>query len=218
MSDKKRKQTSKAREEWKAADYYDLKTDAVNDLLNADESNSPKVSRAELRKYTAKRGGLHLEDWVKLLFIKWWFPAAVCFFILWGLGAMVPNVLDQLVITGLALGFVTDLLTNNVLRFLAKTEGANDRWMMHPRKGFWSLPLNILHAGVVLFLVYTAYNALNRALIALRGLPGDAVPLGVEPILFGLLCLGFDMMLIGIKHGFQKITADAKQKASAGRG
>ena len=217
MSDKKRKQTSKAREEWKAADYYDLKTDAVNDLLNADESNSPKVSRAELRKYTAKRGGLRLGDWVKLLFIKWWFSAAVCFFILWGLGAMVPNVLDQLVITGLALGFVTDLLTNNVLRFLAKTEGANDRWMMHHRKGFWSLPLNILHAGAVLFLVYTAYNALNRALIALRGLPGDAVPLGVEPILFGLLCLGFDMMLIGIKHGFQKIMADAKQKASAGR-
>ena len=88
---------------------------------------------------------------------------------------------------------------------------------MHPRKGFWSLPLNVLHAGVIMFLVYTAYNALNRALIALRGLPGDAVPLGVEPILFGLLCLGFDMMLIGIKHGFQKIMADAKQKASAGR-
>ena len=217
MSDKKRKQTSKAREEWKAADYYDLKTDAVNDLLNADETNSPKVSRAELRKYSAKRGGLRLEDRAKLLLIKWWFSAAVCFFILWGLGAMVPNVLDQLVITGLALGFVTDLLTNNVLRFMAKTEGANDRWMMYPRKGFWSLPLNILHAGVVLFLVYTAYNVLNRALIALRGLPGDAVPLGVEPILFGLLCLGFDMMLIGIKHGFQKITADAKQKASAGR-
>ena len=90
--------------------------------------------------------------------------------------------------------------------------------MMFPRKGFWSLPLNVLYAGVIMFLVYTAYNVLNRALIALNGLPGDAVPLGVGPILFGLLCLGFDLMLIGMKHGFQKIIAEAQRKAGAGRG
>ena len=211
---------NRERPEWdspKAAGYYDLKTGAVDDLLNADEKNSPKVSREELRKYTSK-SRLRLADWVKLVLIKWWFAAAVCFFFIWGLGALVPNVLDQLVITGLALGFVTDLLTNNALRFMAKTAGANDRWMMFPRKGFWSLPLNVLYAGVIMFLVYTAYNALNRALIALNRLPGDAVPLGVEPILFGLLCLAFDLMLIGMKHGFRKIFFEAKQKAGAGRG
>jgi hypothetical protein len=201
-----------------AAEYYRLKTQAVEDLVTANEENSPDVSRKELRKYTVQRGRLHLADWVKLLLIKWWFPAAVCYFFIWGLGAMVPNVLDQLVIAGIALGFVTDLLTNNVLRFMARTSGANDRWMMYPRKGFWSLPLNVLYAGVIMFLVYTAYNVLNRALIALNGLPGDAVPLGVGPILFGLLCLGFDLMLIGMKHGFQKIIAEAQRKAGAGRG
>ena len=161
---------------------------------------------------------MQVADWVKLLLVKWWFAAAVCFFFIWGLAPFVPNVLDQLVIAGLALGFVTDLLTNNVLRFLAKRKGGNDRWMMFPRKGFWSLPLNVLYAGVIMFLVYTAYNVLNRALIALNGLPGDAVPLGVGPILFGLLCLGFDLMLIGMKHGFQKIIAEAQRKAGAGRG
>ena len=217
MSGKGPKAGQPEQEDFRAADYYDLKTGAVDDLLNATEENSPKVSRKELRKYTSERGSrLHLADWVKLLLIKWWFAAAVCFFFIWGLGPFVPNVLDQLVIAGLALGFVTDLLTNNVLRFMSKTKGANDRWIMHPRKGFWSLPLNVLHAGVIMFLVYTAYNMLNRLLIALQGLPGDAVPLGVGPILFGLLCMAFDLMLIGMKHGFQKILSDAKN-AEAGK-
>ncbi len=216
------KDSQPRRPEWdspEASGYYDLKTQAVDDLLNASEENAPKVSREELRKFTSQgKGRMQVADWVKLLLVKWWFAAAVCFFFIWGLAPFVPNVLDQLVIAGLALGFVTDLLTNNVLRFLAKRNGGNDRWMMFPRKGFWSLPLNVLYAGVIMFLVYTAYNVLNRALIALNGLPGDAVPLGVGPILFGLLCLGFDLMLIGMKHGFQKIIAEAQRKAGAGRG
>lgn len=216
------KDSQPRRPEWdspEASGYYDLKTQAVDDLLNASEENAPKVSREELRKFTSQgKSRMQVADWVKLLLVKWWFAAAVCFFFIWGLAPFVSNVLDQLVIAGLALGFVTDLLTNNVLRFLAKRKGGNDRWMMFPRKGFWSLPLNVLYAGVIMFLVYTAYNVLNRALIALNGLPGDAVPLGVGPILFGLLCLGFDLMLIGMKHGFQKIIAEAQRKAGAGRG
>ena len=216
------KDSQPRRPEWdspEASGYYDLKTQAVDDLLNASEENAPKVSREELRKFTSQgKSRMQVADWVKLLLVKWWFAAAVCFFFIWGLAPFVPNVLDQLVIAGIALGFVTDLLTNNVLRFMARTSGANDRWMMFPRKGFWSLPFNVLYAGVIMFLVYTAYNVLNRALIALNGLPGDAVPLGVGPILFGLLCLGFDLMLIGMKHGFQKIIAEAQRKAGAGRG
>ncbi len=200
-----------------AAPYYELKTQAVEDLVSANEENSPPVSREEIRKYTS-RSRLKVADWVKLLAIKWWFAAAVCFFFIWGLGTYVPHVLDLLVITGVALGFVTDLLTNNVLRFIAPTKGANDRWMMYPKKGFISLPLNLLHAGVVLFLVYTAYNALNVLIISVGGMEADAVPLGVEPILFGLLYLGFDMLLITLKHAAQNMLRDAEKKAnSAGK-
>ena len=200
-----------------AASYYELKTQAVEDLASANEENSPPVSREEIRKYTS-RGRLKLADWVKLLAIKWWFAAAVCFFFLWGLGTYVPSILDLLVITGIALGFVTDILTNNVLRFVAPTKGANDRWMMYPKKGYISLPLNLVHAGVVLFLVYTAYNALNALIISLGGLESTAVPLGVEPILFGLLYLGFDMLLITLKHVAQNMLKDAEKKAGSAGG
>lgn len=198
-----------------AADYYRLKTKAVDDLVHADVSNSPKVSEEELRKYRS-HGGFSVPETAKILFIKFWFPAAVCFFFLWGLGTYVSAMLDLLFITGLALGIVTDLLTNNVLRFFAETEGANDRWMMFPKKRYITFFQNIFYAFVVLFLVYTIYNAINAVLIAAMGLT-DTIPLGVEPILFGLFYLLCDTALIELKRLCVRIFEDAKSGAAGER-
>ena len=49
------------RDSRKTAEFYDLKTDAIEDLVTANEENSPKVSPAAIRKYTA-RGRFHLAD------------------------------------------------------------------------------------------------------------------------------------------------------------
>ena len=193
------------------ADYYKLKTKAIDDLVNADESNSPEVSPEELRKYQSGPK-LKVADWAKVLFIKAWFPGSVCFFFLWGLGNMVTDMLDMLFITGIALGIVTDMLTNNVLRFLEKTPGANSRYMMFPKKGYITFPLNILYAFVVLFMVYMVYNVINLAIVRIAGLT-DTVPLGVEPILFGVFYLCCDMLLIQGKLLLLDIVKSGKEKA-----
>ena len=208
---RKRRQPSEEPAE-KLADYYRLKTEAVDDLVNASEENSPEVSAEELRKYTT-RHRLRLADWVKVLLVKWWFPAAICYFFFWGLGIYLSSTLDLLLVTAVALGFVTDLLTNNVLRFIARQEGANDRWMMYPQKRFSSLPLNVLHACICMAGVYTLYSMLNRLIIAVGNMAADTVPLGVEPILFGLFYMGVDLLLLTMKHGFQRVIADAVKKA-----
>lgn len=195
----------------KQADYYKLKTQAIEDLVTADESNSPEVSAEELRRYQSGPK-LKIADWVKLLFVKAWFPGCVCFFFIWGLGGMVADQLDLLFITGIALGVVTEMLTNNVLRFLEKKPGGNDRYMMFPQKGYITFPLNILYAFVLLFLVYTLYNIINLVIIQLTGMV-DKVPLGVEPILFGIFYLGFDMILIQGKHLILDIVKGGKRKA-----
>ena len=121
----------------KEANYYKLKTKAVKDLVEADESNSPEVSEEELNKY---RSGpkLKVADWVKLLFLKWWFAGAVCFFFIWGLSGYMSNMLDTLFVTGIAMGIVTDILTNNALRFFEPTPGANDRYIMVTKRGYIS--------------------------------------------------------------------------------
>ena len=210
MSKKRNDERSKPEVE-KQAEYYRLKTEAVNDLVTANEENSPAVSEEELRAY---RSGpkMKVADWVKILFIKFWFAAAVCYFFFWGLGGLLPSVLDQLVVTGLALGIVTDLLTSPVLRFFEKTKGENARWMMVTRKTYSSFFLNILYGYVVLFLVFTLYNVINIAAIQILGLPGDQVVLGVEPILFGSFYLGFDLLLIKMKHMIGGMIHDATKK------
>ena len=200
-----------------AADYYKLHTQAVRDLAEANEENSPEVSREELNKYRSRRG-LRLSDGVKAVLVKFWFNAAVCFFFYWGLAYYVPDVLDNLVILGIGMGVITDLLTNNALRHLAATEGENDRWMMFPKKGYLSFPLNIVYAFVVLFLVVMLYNVLNLILIRLTGGEEGVAVLGVEPLLFGLIYLMLDILLIRLKQLFQRIVSDAKMSTNTKKG
>ena len=40
----------------------------------------------------------------------------------------------------------------------------------------------------------------------------DSVPVGVEPILFGLFYMGFDLLFLGLKHMAQGILSDARAK------
>lgn len=205
-----RKQKNPPRETPKsAADYYKLNLKAVDDLVTADRDNSPKVSEAELRKY---RSGpkIRLSESLKALLIKFWFNGATCFFFLWGLGAYLHSWLDQMVVLALALGAVTDLLTNNVFRFYARTPGTNDRWMMFPQRAFYTLPLNLLYAGLLLFLVMTTYNVVNAAIIGITGAK-DTLPLGVGPILFGVFTTAWDILLIRIKHTAQSVLLDARR-------
>lgn len=197
------------------SEYYRLNTKAVEDLVTANESNSPAVPEAELNKY---RGRLRkkLPQWLKVSLIKAWFYGSVCFFFLWGLGGYMADQLDLFFVTAIALGMVTDLLINTLFRYYAETDGANDRWMMIPRRGVAGFFLNILYAFLVLGLVDMVYTAVNIAILSLTHAT-DTVPLGVEPILFGLLYMGIDTGLIALKHLLGRIVSDAKKQASAPR-
>ena len=198
------------------SEYYRLNTKAVEDLVTADESNSPAVSQEELDKYRG-RTRKKLPLWLKVALLKAWFYGAVCFFFMWGLGGYLADALDLFFVTAIALGMVTDLLVNTILRYYAETDGANDRWMMIPRRGVAGFFLNILYAFVVLGVVDAVYNLANIAILSLTQETGT-VPLGVEPILFGLLCMGVDAGFVALKHLLKEIVSDAKAKAGAQKG
>lgn len=191
---------------------YELKSEAVNELVEAMEQEAPEYSKEELEKYRSKRG-IKIPDPVKFLAIKAWFAGAVCFFILWGLGLYLANMLDMLFVASVAMGMVTDLLVNPILRFMEKYPGQNDKWMLFPKKTkLGSFFLNIIYSFFLVYCVYSLYTTVNVAINTITGNP-DAVTLGVEPILFGLLCMGFDMLFISIKRLFLNILQDAKTKA-----
>jgi len=106
---------------------------------------------------------------------------------------------------------VTDLLTNNVIRFVETTPGENDKWLMFPKKGMVSFFLNMVYALVLIICVYVFYGMINQIAVTIIG-NADTVPLGVEPVLFGIFCMGFDLLFIGCKNLLKQIIADARDK------
>ena len=69
--------------------------------------------------------------------------------------------------------------------------------------------MNLLYAFVLLICVYSLYQGINTVLTSISGQP-DSVPLGVEPILFGLFYMGFDLLFVGMKHLALRIIHDAR--------
>ncbi len=192
---------------------YDLKTDAVDRLVNAEKKSYPKltIENDPRRKY--KNGLLdRIPSWIKALFIKFWFNGAVCFFIFWGLGIAIPNMENMILILAAVLGMVTDVLVNNIFRYFASPEGSNDKWMMFPKKRYVNFFLNIIYAFGVLLTVIWLYNVINVAINAITGTPEPITYLGVEPILFGLFYMAVDLIFIFMKNTVRKIIADAKNK------
>ncbi|MGN1422934.1 MAG: hypothetical protein ACI4XA_06120 [Oscillospiraceae bacterium] len=192
-----------------AENYYKLEVDAVEKLVNA--KDAPEVSEKEIRKY--KSGPkFAVPSWVKIVLIKFWCGGSICYFFLWGLGIYIVGI-DLLVALAIGLGLVTDLLINNMLHYFEPTKGAYDKWMMITVRKFWSIFPNILYSGVILFCIVQTYTVINTILV---GSPdsGAGPVITVEPIFFGLLYVGFDMLFIGIKHVFRKILQDAEKKVS----
>ena len=212
MADNKKDRT---KEITKEKNYYDMKTDAVDRLVNANEENSPEVSQKEIEKISGRKR-FKIPNVVKALFIKWWFNGAICFFFYFGLGNVISDSLDQIFVLGAAMGILTDLLTNHMLRFIERQERENDKYMMVTVRKFWSLFINIPYAYIVLGCVVYLYNVINVMMINIRGIE-DTVALPVEPILFGLFFMMIDLIFIGMKRLFSKILHDAKASAAGNK-
>ncbi|MBO6158510.1 MAG: hypothetical protein J6P72_04495 [Firmicutes bacterium] len=214
MASSEKKKKRLAPEESKAAsEYYELHTDAVKDLVEANEENSPEVSEEELRKYQSGPK-LRIPGWIKAVLVKMWFAGSVCFFIFWGLSTYLTAHLDLMLVFAIALGVVTDILTNNILRFMAKGRADNDRFMMFPKKRYLTFIWNIFYAMLLLVCVDVLYNLINIVLAPLSA-DGRQV-LGVGPILFGVFYTGFDLLFILMKRTMIHLVQDAKRKTEEG--
>ncbi len=205
---KKKNKTVEVEE--KIENYYDLKTDAVQRLLNAEKKEYPKTKKDPGRAYRSSFID-KIPSWILALFVKFWFSGAVCYFIFWGLGLYIGNMEDMIVILAIVLGMVTDIGVNNVFRFFETYKGQNTKWMMFPQKGWWTFILNIPYALVVLLGVMWFYQMLNAGLNMMNGSEG-IMYVGVEPLLFGLSYMAIDVLLIFIKNTLISILADAKKK------
>ena len=194
--------------------YYRLHTRAVEDLVSANEENAPPVSKAELKKYHAAPKKTW-PDGVKAILLKAWFAGIVCYFFVWGLSSVSLHQMDLMLILGIALGLISNLITANLFRMMAKTPGAPGRWLMVSRKEIWFLPLDLLYGLLLVSCVMATYNGINTTAARLTGNTESAF-LGVEPILFGLFTLAWDLLFLGMKQLLRRIVRDARHNVKPG--
>jgi hypothetical protein len=214
--------------------YYDLRVDKVDELVEALKSGEPTEAEKngeELSFNIAdctgeadegskkkqfdpyKRDKLsRIPTWIKAIFIKFWFAGAVCYFIIWGLQSYM-DYLDSAILSGLVLGIVVDCLVNPLFRFMESDKKEYNAYMMFPFpfKAFWTFFANIIYYLCVtagLYFCYVGVNLLGNMIAHTE----DITYVGIEPILFGLFVLIIDMALIGIKDLIVYLVKKAKPK------
>ena len=197
--------------ETKDASYYKLHTDAVEDLVTATKENTPRYSEEELNRYRSGKAKRKFPQGLKVVLIKFWFYGAVCFFVFWGLGLYLGG-LDLQFVGAIVLGMVTDLLINHFLRFTEQLPGGSKKWILVTRRGTVGFFMNLLYGFLLMFLIVTAYNMINTGIVAIFGSEGAPL-LHVEPLGFGLIAMGADMLCVTIRNTLRRIVDDAKKKA-----
>ncbi len=191
------------------AEYYELKTGAVDELINANVTNTPQFSPKELRKYRRK-SIFNLPEGLKYFLLKWWFSGVVCWFFMIGMGSVI-DALDMIVIMGIVTGLLWDLPVNAFIRMKAEKREFS-RWMMFPKTGIIAGVQNVVYGIVLILLTAMTYTAVNTALKEIGAL------LGVGPIMFGIFTAGWDWILLQCKKLVSGMVADAKKSASGASG
>lgn len=215
MSKKKKKQ-----KETTIENYYDLKSDAVDELVEAlktgegDEKLSTNISEITGEEPAKTKGGKDFDPykidklsklpvWLKALFIKWWFAGLVCYFVNMGLGTYFQSdsqQTDLFFLSGLVLGLVTELFVNPIFRMLESDDKEYNNYMMFPFpfKAYWTFFTNLIYYLAVLIVVNFMYLGLNQ-FIVLCGGSATSIHVGVEPLLYATFAVIADMAFIGIK-------------------
>ncbi len=227
MSKKKKKQN----QETTIENYYDLRVDKIDELVEALKSDEPVVD-APLPTSIAECTGTNTPDtktkngkdkefdpykidklarvpaWLKALFIKFWFSGAICYFFMMGLGVYITSTLDMIVLVGVMLGIITDVMINPIFRMMESDEKEYNAYMMFPFpfKAFWTFFTNIIYYLGVIIVVNYVYLFIDGVC---------HIYIAVEPLMFGLIVLAIDMACIGIKDLIVHLVKRAKAKKLA---
>lgn len=195
-----KKKITPKKEEETSLDYYKLKVDAVNSLVDAlnqdphaqDQKNvTPDDDQPDPYKIDKLS---KIPTSIKVLFVKFWVAGAICYFIRMGLGVYITDPLDMLVLTGIVTGLVTDLFVNTAFLYFESDKKEYHKYMLVPVscKKIWTLFVNIPYGLIEVIAIHYIYVFLNMYVVN-----GNLV---VEPLLYGIIFLLVDMAFISIKN------------------
>ena len=200
------KKTDLKKEE--SVNYYDLKTEHVDELVKALNEESTPVTPSLHKQYKQNKAPdqpdpykidklAMIPAWVKASFIKFWVAGAICYFFLFSFLLSSFATLDKIVFTGIALGIIFDLIVNPTMLYFESDKKEYHPYILLPysAKKVWTLLINIPIGILEVWLINLGYGIL---------IPNISIIKGVEPISFGLMYCLIDMAIVFIKNLFIK--------------
>lgn len=159
-----------------------------------------------------------IDDRYKIIFFRWWFSAAICFFIAWGLSFGNQDTTFELIFfLGLGMGIGNLFIFNPIISsvFDIKRRGKIANKKMNERtvlEGSFYMLAEIFKSLLAVYLVSWVYQGINILINYLMNNPKDQVSFGIEPITFGIiftiiyLVLGWlwDLVVITFNHLFRR--------------
>lgn len=134
----------------------------------------------------------NMKDSYKILLFRWWFSAAVCFFIAMGLQFGNQGSTFELVFgLGLGIGVANLLLFNSIISsvFDIERRGKIANKKMSERsiiEGVWYMLSEILKSMIAVYIVSWIYQGINVLINLIGNYPDDHIGFALEPICFGI--------------------------------
>ena len=196
--------------EGKVTEYYNLKQEAVNDLVKALKepdtkevplSNKKNKEKPPFNPYKIDKLS-KIPTWIKAVFVKFWIAGAICFFFFWGLGYYIESMENLILFTAIATGLIVDFLVTPAFLYFESDKKEFHKYIMVPvsSKKIWSLLINIPVAFIEVYGVVTIYAIINQVYVNSNGLSEGYVTLAVEPLLYGVFFVAIDLLLLFFKN------------------
>jgi len=143
-------------------------------------------------------------DRLKIALLKWWCFAAVYYFIGFGMPHLSAGVLDSIVSLGLVMGLVYAIVISTVVHGIYHEVEISQNYLAVHNRGPFRMLLFIAYSWLQVALVVVTYQMANSFLNMMSDSVEMVVFIGVEPILFGILCLLWDNVLIFILNKLRR--------------
>lgn len=135
----------------------------------------------------------NIDDKYKILFFRWWFSAAVCFFIAWGLSfGEQESTFELIFFLGLAMAIGNLFIFNPIISsvFDIKRRGKIANKKMSERtilEGVFYFLSECFKSMLAVYIVAWIYEGINLLINYIKQNPDNKIEFGIEPIMFGII-------------------------------
>jgi hypothetical protein len=164
------------------------------------EKETPEVSAEKTPDVIANPYKISWFDkipfWVKAVLIKYWAIGAIYFFFVMGITTWMNvtyNPLIQMLVVGIAMGFMNDFITDNILDAIETSKKEAHYWWIFKNAKIYSLFINLAFALAWSY----ATGFLCAYLVTIT--PANSFGVWQEPLTFAVIGLAIELAAIGLK-------------------